>query len=68
MKRLYLIALALATPVAVLAQTTVFSDNFSSDLTDPSSSYLNGQNGVTMSWANGTGITLAVTVMANRVI
>ena len=56
MKRLSLIALTFAAPLAVMAQTTVFSDNFASDT---SSSYLNGvSSSGTMTWAAGTGMTL----------
>jgi PEP-CTERM motif len=61
MKRISLICLALAMPLAVMAQTTVFSDNFKTDVSDPSASYLQGLNGVTMSWANGTGMSLIAT-------
>jgi hypothetical protein len=59
MKRLSLIALALTAPLAVMAQTTVFNDNFASDISDPSSSYLNGFSGGSMAWASGTGMTLS---------
>lgn len=58
MKHLSLIILALTAPLSVLAQTTVFTDNFATDGSDPSSSYLNGQSGGTMTWASGTGMTL----------
>ncbi len=58
MKHLPLVALALVTPFAVLA-STVFNDNFATDVSDPSSSYLNAFSGGSMAWANGTGMTLS---------
>jgi hypothetical protein len=58
MKRLSLIALTLAMPLAVMADTTVFSENFKTDLSDPTGAYLKGTNGTSQSWANGTGISL----------
>ena len=58
MKYSIAIALALSTPLAVMAQTTVFNDNFATDASDPSSSYLSAVSGGSMAWASGTGMTL----------
>jgi hypothetical protein len=59
MKHSFAIALAFAAPLSVLAQTTVFSDNFATDVSNPSLSYLNA--GSAMTWANGTGISISST-------
>jgi hypothetical protein len=58
MKRISLICLAFAMPLAVMADTTVFSDNFKTDGSDPSASYLKGTNSTSQSWANNVGISL----------
>jgi len=44
---------------SALAQTTVFSDDFATDASDPTGSYLLGVSGGTESWTSGTGITLS---------
>ncbi len=58
MKRLSLVLLTLAAPLAVMAQP-IFEDNFAIDGSDPSANYLNGISGGSMAWASGTGMTLS---------
>jgi|SRR5208283_2390217 len=62
MKRLFLIALTFAAPLAVMAQTTVYSDDFATDLSLASPPWYNMNNTANASatLVNGTGLELNV--------
>jgi hypothetical protein len=62
MKRLFLIALSFTAPLAVMAQTTVYSDDFATDLSLASPPWYNMNNTANASatLVNGTGLELNV--------